>query len=79
MKALGALLLLGGGLWVRRGVLRAYQEKIRLGEDNAADPYIATVKRLVVSERLDFDTAKLLISEYKKARAQSDPEKKEKS
>ena len=33
MKALGALLLLGGGLWVRRGVLRAYQEKIRLGEE----------------------------------------------
>ena len=43
-------------------------QKIKLTEDTAADPYIATIKRLVVSERLDFDTAKLLISEYKKIR-----------
>ena len=41
-------------------------QKIRLGEDTAADPYIALVKRLAVNERLDFDTAKLLITEYKK-------------
>ena len=44
-------------------------QKIRLSEDAAADPYIATIKRLAVNERLDFDTAKLLISEYKKARS----------
>ena len=43
-------------------------QKIKIGEDTAADPYIATIKRLVVSERLDFDTAKLLIAEYKKTR-----------
>ena len=43
-------------------------QKIKLGEDTAADPYIATIKRLVVSEKLDFDTAKVLISEYKKTR-----------
>ena len=36
-------------------------QKIRIGEDVAADPYIATIKRLAVNERLDFDTAKLLI------------------
>ena len=44
-------------------------QKIRLSEDAAADPYIATIKRLAVNERLDFDTAKLLISEYKKVRS----------
>ncbi len=44
-------------------------QKIRIGEDAAADPYIATIKRLTVNERLDFDTAKLLISEYKKTRS----------
>lgn len=44
-------------------------QKIRLSEDAAADPYIATIKRLAVNERLDFDTAKLLISEYKKTRS----------
>ena len=47
-------------------------QKIRIGEDVAADPYIATVKRLAVNERLDFDTAKLLIQEYKKTRSGSD-------
>lgn len=41
-------------------------QKIRLGEDTAADPYIAMIKRLAVNEKLDFDTAKLLITEYKK-------------
>ena len=37
-------------------------QKIKLGEDRAADPYIALIKRLAVNERLDFDTAKLLIA-----------------
>lgn len=43
-------------------------QKIKLSEDTAADPYIATVKRLAVNEKLDLDTAKLLIAEYKKSR-----------
>lgn len=41
-------------------------QKIQMVEDVAADPYIATIKRLAVNEKLDFDTAKILISEYKK-------------
>ena len=41
-------------------------------EDTAADPYIATIKRLVVNEKLDFDTAKVLISEYKKTKHSSE-------
>ena len=41
-------------------------QKIRLVDDVAADPYIATIKRLAVNEKIDFDTAKLLIAEYKK-------------
>ena len=43
-------------------------QKIRIGEDTAADPYIATNKRLVVNDKLDFDTAKLLIAEYKRTK-----------
>ena len=35
------------------------------------NPYIATIKRLAVNERLDFDTAKLLINEYKKVRGEA--------
>ena len=41
-------------------------QKSRLGEDRAADPYVALIKRLAVSDKVDFDAAKILISEYKK-------------
>ena len=47
-------------------------QKIKIGEDTAADPYIATIKRLVVNEKLDFDTAKVLIAEYKKTKHASE-------
>ena len=43
-------------------------QKSKLTEDTAADPYIATVKRLAVNEKLDLDTSKLLIAEYKKTK-----------
>ena len=43
-------------------------QKIKLTEDAAADPYIATIKRLAVNEKLDLDTAKVLIAEYKKTK-----------
>lgn len=41
-------------------------QKIQIGEDTANEPYIALIKRLAVNEKIDFDTAKILISEYKK-------------
>ena len=43
-------------------------QKIQISEDTANEPYIALIKRLAVNEKLDFDTAKILISEYKKVR-----------
>jgi len=43
-------------------------QKIRLSEEENVDPFISTVKRLALDEKLDFDTAKLLINEYKKGR-----------
>ena len=43
-------------------------QKIKLTEDTAADPYIATIKRLAMNEKLDLDTAKVLIAEYKKTK-----------
>lgn len=48
-------------------------QKIRLVEDVVADPYIAMVKRLTVDEKIDLDTAKLLIAEYKKNRSHPAP------
>ena len=47
-------------------------QKIRLTEDTAADPYIATIKRLAMNEKLDLDTAKVLIAEYKKTRREKE-------
>ena len=47
-------------------------QKIRMVEDTAADPYIATIKRLAVNEKLDLDTAKVLIAEYKKTRKEKE-------
>ena len=41
-------------------------QKVRIGESEAQEPYIALIKQLAVNDRLDFETAKLLISEYKK-------------
>lgn len=43
-------------------------QKIKLSEQGEQDPYIAMVKQLAVNDRLDFDTAKLLISAYKKTK-----------
>lgn len=43
-------------------------QKIQISEDTAAEPYVALVKRLAIQEKLDFETAKLLISEYKKTK-----------
>lgn len=44
-------------------------QKIELGEREDEDPYVALIKRLAVNDKLDFDTAKILIHEYKKRRA----------
>lgn len=42
-------------------------QKIRLAEQEQADPYISLIKRLALEEKLDLDTAKVLISAYKQA------------
>lgn len=43
-------------------------QKIRLSETTEADPYVSLVKRLAVDDKLDFDTAKILITEYRKTK-----------
>ena len=43
-------------------------QKIRLTEPVEADPYVSLVKRLAVDDRLDFETAKILITEYRKTK-----------
>ena len=41
-------------------------QKIQISEDAASEPYIALIKRLVINDKIDLNTAKILISEYKK-------------
>jgi hypothetical protein len=47
-------------------------QKIRISEEREGDSYIALIKRLAVNEKIDFDTAKILISEYRKAKKEND-------
>jgi len=45
-------------------------QKIQISEDISNEPYVALIKRLAVSDKIDFDTAKVLISEYKKVKGE---------
>ena len=47
-------------------------QKIKLGEEVESDPYVSLIKRLAVNEKVDFDTAKLLISEYRRQRKEEE-------
>ncbi len=43
-------------------------QKIKISEESAEEPYIALIKRLAVNDKLDLETAKILIQEYKRGR-----------
>lgn len=43
-------------------------QKIQVSEQTESEPYVALIKRLAIEEKLDFDTAKTLIGEYRKLR-----------
>ena len=43
-------------------------QKIKISDDTESEPYIALIKRLAINDKLDFDTAMVLISEYKKVK-----------
>lgn len=47
-------------------------QKIQINDDTANEPYIALIKRMAVNEKIDFDTAKILIAEYKKVKKECD-------
>lgn len=47
-------------------------QKIKLSDTAEADPYVALVKRLAVDDKLDFDTAKILISTYRESQKKGD-------
>lgn len=40
-------------------------QKIKMADEVDQEPYVALIKRLALNDKLDFDTAKLLIQEYR--------------
>lgn len=46
-------------------------QKIKISDDTANEPYIALIKKLALNDKLDFDTAKILIVEYKKIKEEA--------
>lgn len=43
-------------------------QKIKIQDHDDQDNFISLIKRLALNDQLDFETAKLLVSEYKKSR-----------
>jgi hypothetical protein len=43
-------------------------QKIQINEDRNSDPFISLIKKLALNEKIDFDTAKIIITSYKKSR-----------
>lgn len=41
-------------------------QKIQMNEQLAEEPFVSMVKQLAINEKLDFETAKLLITAYRK-------------
>ena len=41
-------------------------QSIEMSESREQDPYVSLVKRLAINDKIDFETAKILISEYRK-------------
>lgn len=41
-------------------------QKIKLNDDTSNEPFISLIKKLAINDKIDIDTTKLLISEYKK-------------
>jgi len=46
-------------------------QKIQLSQQAAEEPYVLLIKRLAMDDKLDFDTAKLLIGEYRKTKGEA--------
>lgn len=43
-------------------------QKIEINDETQKEPYISLIKRLAVDEKIDFETAKILVSEYRRTK-----------
>ena len=44
-------------------------QKINITESSENEPFVTLVKRLALDDKLDYDTAKLIITEYRKEKS----------
>lgn len=43
-------------------------QRIQVSNEQGNDPYIAMIKKMAINEKIDLDTAKILINEYRKTK-----------
>lgn len=41
-------------------------QKIKINENETKEPYIGLIKKFAINDKIDFETSKILINEYKK-------------
>ena len=46
-------------------------QKIKLNDVEESQPYVELIKRMAINEKIDLDTAKILINEYRKISQES--------
>lgn len=46
--------------------------QIQISEENKDEPFISLIKQLALNDKLDFDTAKKIISKYKRIKKESE-------
>ncbi len=46
-------------------------QKVKINEESQDDSYITTIKQLALEEKISFQTAKVLITEYRKTKGES--------
>ena len=47
-------------------------QKINIGETSNQDPFVSKIKQLAINDKLNFETAKIIIKEYKNSRRELD-------
>ena len=57
-------------MYKRQRLYRLIQ-KIQLTETAEADPYVSLIKRLAVDDKLDVETARLLLQAYRKTKEET--------
>jgi hypothetical protein len=69
--ASGSLKEIAAHYGVTYPTVRLRLDKVLSVENQSKDPYINVIRRLAVNEKIDLDTAKTLIAEYKKTKGKN--------